>query len=124
MSTGLDLGALLDGSGTWTSSLLAAAKNADVETNLRVIKRVVRYASAAMESQVTQDPDPNLGDIPREIFVTLFDPAVGFNMKPNLARRAAVAMWDRSQFRIGCSGAWGRTHWMIRDAVREALGEA
>jgi hypothetical protein len=59
LSTGLDLGALLDGSGTWTSSLLAAARNADVETNLRVIKRVVRYASAAMESQVTQDPDPN-----------------------------------------------------------------
>ena len=103
---------------------MAAAKNADVETNLRVIKRVVRYASAAMESQVTQDPDPNLGDVPREIFVTLFDPAVGFNMKPNLARRAVIAMWDRSQFRIGCSGAWGRTHWMIRDAVREALGEA
>ena len=110
LSTGLDLGALLDGSGTWTSSLLAAAKNADVETNLRVIKRVVRYASAAMESQVTQDPDPNLGDIPREIFVTLFDPAVGFNMKPNLARRAAIAMWDKSQFRIGCSGTWPGPH--------------
>ena len=120
----LDLGELLEGSGTWASSLLAAARNADVETNLRVIKRVVCYASAAMESQVIRDPDPNLGDVPREIFVTLFDPAVGFNMKPNLARRAAIAMWDRSQFRIGCSGAWGRTHWVIRDAVREALGGA
>ena len=85
---------------------------------------MVRYASAAMESQVTQDSDPNLGDVPREIFVTLFDPTVGFNMKPNLARRAAIAMWDRSRFRIGHSGAWSRTHWMIRDAVREALGEA
>ena len=91
LSTALDLGPLLDGSGTWMSSLLAAAKNADTETNLRVIKRVVRYASAAMEARVTRDPDPNLGDVPREIFITLFDPTVGFNMKPNLARRAAVA---------------------------------
>jgi hypothetical protein len=124
LSTGLDLGALLDGEGTWTSCLLAAAKNADVETNLRVIKRVVRYASAAMESQVTQDSDPNLGSFPREIFVTLFDPAVGFNMEPSLAKYAAVAMWDQSQFRIGCSSTWSRTHWVIRDAVQEALGEA
>jgi hypothetical protein len=103
---------------------LAAARNADTETNLRVIKRVVRYASAAVETQVTRDPDPNLGDVPREIFVTLFDPAVGFNMKPNLARRAAIAMWDRSQFRVGNAGAWGRAHWMVRDAGREALGDA
>jgi hypothetical protein len=29
LSTALDLGPLLDGSGTWMSSLLAAAKNAD-----------------------------------------------------------------------------------------------
>ena len=56
--------------------------------------------------------------------MTLFDPAVGFNMKPNLARRAAIAIWDRSQFRVGNAGAWSRAHWMVRDAVREALGDA
>ena len=101
---------------------MTAVRNASVETNSRVLKKILTHTLAG--AHVTLDDSLLNTDgkrVPHEIYDALSDKTFGLSVDPRWAKEIAEALYDDGSAKLTNPEVWSHSHWMVGDVVNQVI---